>query len=430
MLTIKERRDPLKRKLSCNLNIYNTNKFKNITLMLNISFPISESKIPSRAILPYLFKRGFIEKDNIESIEEKLEELYGSKINFSIYKNNEFHVVSFIITIIDDNLTKEALISQALYYIKKMIYDSVIDTNFLNESMLEESKNELKNNLSNIYNNKMNYALQKFLEITYTGDNYTDFALGNVEKIDKLTISDVKNSYEELFYKAETDLFLTGKINEKHLKEYINEYFYVKTKENKLIEKRDNKIEPMVFKENLDIDQNILIIGYDTNIDTTLELITLQLVNIIVGKGMNSMLFKKIREEKQLAYYISSLIDMNNFAKRLIITSMIDPLNYNEVVELITEEINSIYQKGVTNDVLKYAKQELMNQILKAEDHPLGIIDKLLQNEKNNIPKNKTIYIDNINSIDTNTIMNYVKKIDLVTIYSLRRGENDIYKLS
>lgn len=400
--------------------------------MLNISFPISKNNISSRAILPYLFKRGFIENGSVESIEEKLEELYGSKIDFTIYKNKKFHIISFIITVIDDNLKKRSLLSEVLYYIKNMIYKSIVNSRFLNEDILEEAKKELKNSLMNVYNNKMNYALQKFLEITYTGDDYTDFALGSIEKINELTISDVKNSYEEIFYKAETDLFLTGKIDEVQLDKDINEHFQIKIKENtnKIIEKRDETIETIVFKEDLDIDQNILIIGYDTNINTTLDLIILQIVNIIVGKGMNSILFKRVREEKQLAYYISSLIDMNNFAERFIITSMIDPLKYNEVVELIIEEIKNIHRKGITSTTLKSAKQELTNQVLKAEDHPLGIIDKLLQSKKNNVPKDKTLYIDNINSIDISQIIDYVKRMNLVTIYSLRRGENAIYKLS
>lgn len=121
---------------------------------------------------------------------------------------------------------------------------------------------------------------------------------------------------------------------------------------------------------------------------------------------------------------------MNNFAERFIITSMIDPLKYNEVVELIIEEIKNIHRKGITSTTLKSAKQELTNQVLKAEDHPLGIIDKLLQSKKNNVPKDKTLYIDNINSIDISQIIDYVKRMNLVTIYSLRRGENAIYKLS
>lgn len=420
----------MENKLSCNLNICETNKFKNVTLMFNIKFPISKYKVASRAILPYIFKKGFMVKGNIESIEEKLEDIYGSKINFTIYKNKVYHVLSFTVTVIDSNLTKNTFINQVLEYISKMIFDSPIKYNMLNINMLEEIKNELRNSVLNIYNNKMNYALQKFLEITYTNENYADFSLGSIEDINKLSVNDVKCAYEEVFNIAECDLFLTGNIRKEELKQELNKFFYIRNNNNdsRVLEKGKNPT--TFFNENADINQNILIIGYKTNIADTLDLVTLQIINIIIGKGGSSLLFKKIREEKQLAYYISSLIDINNFGNRLIITSIIDSKKYDEVLKLITEEIKTTHQKIVTNCMLKSAKQELINQVLKSEDHPLGTIDKMLQNKKNGIPKNTHRYINSINSINMDQVVNVLKNLELATVYSLRRGEDGMCKLS
>ena len=83
------------------------------------------------------------------------------------------------------------------------------------------------------------------------------------------------------------------------------------------------------------------------------------LLNNVFGGAMSSRLFQKIREDRGLAYsvfsYPSSFEDCGLFS----IYAGSKPDNLKSVVKLIMEEINSIKDKGITEEELYDSKEQL-----------------------------------------------------------------------
>lgn len=90
----------------------------------------------------------------------------------------------------------------------------------------------------------------------------------------------------------------------------------------------------------------------------------LALLDTILGGGMSSRLFQKIREEKGLAYSVYSYHSLYSESGLMAIYAGTRPSKVEEVVKLINEEINSIVEKGVTSKELLRAKEHLKGQLI------------------------------------------------------------------
>ena len=90
----------------------------------------------------------------------------------------------------------------------------------------------------------------------------------------------------------------------------------------------------------------------------------LSILENILGGGMSSRLFQRIREERGLAYsvysYHSLYKDSGNFA----VYVGTRPANVNEVLSIIQNEIETIKRSGVAVDELARAKEHLKGQLV------------------------------------------------------------------
>ena len=95
----------------------------------------------------------------------------------------------------------------------------------------------------------------------------------------------------------------------------------------------------------------------------------LAVLDNILGGGMSSRLFQKIREERSLAYSIFSYHSMYVETGLVAIYAGTNPENTASVLELIKEELEQLLDKGITPEELQRAKGHLKgNLVLSLED--------------------------------------------------------------
>lgn len=90
----------------------------------------------------------------------------------------------------------------------------------------------------------------------------------------------------------------------------------------------------------------------------------LSLLENILGGGMSSRLFQKIREERGLAYSVYSYHSLYKDSGNLAIYVGTRLANVNEVLSIIRNEISSIRENGATADELERAREHLKGQMV------------------------------------------------------------------
>ena len=174
------------------------------------------------------------------------------------------------------------------------------------------------------------------------------------------------------------------------------------------------KYVPSFIKKEKDIEQVHLLLGYPGIPAGTTEAYTMAAINTMLGGGMSSRLFQKIREEHGLAYsvysYHSAFADTGLFA----IYAALNPSQTGDVLGLILEEVRRLFDEKIDKAQLNKTKEQLKsNYILSLES---------VSNRMNSIGRNM-LMLDRIVTADE-----LIQKIDAIDLDGFYRLCDKVFK--
>lgn len=232
-----------------------------------------------------------------------------------------------------------------------------------------------------------------------------DHSLGNTILGSEITVGGIKRKdIKEYLQKAYTPenliISVAGNIKKAEAIKFFNKTF------KDLSGKSEIKIPPVPeIKKNIRLkskktEQVHLIIGSKGVAQTDEERYTFTLLDNILGGSMSSRLFQEIREKRALAYSIYSFNQGFKGAGIFNIYAGTRKENFEQVIELITQEMAKIKRDGITKDEMERAKEFVKGSMV------LGLESS--NNRMNYIAKS-LFYYDRIIPIDE-----IFEKIDLV----------------
>jgi predicted Zn-dependent peptidase len=188
--------------------------------------------------------------------------------------------------------------------------------------------------------------------------------LGTPETIAGFTNEDCKKFMAARYSPRNVVVAIAGNINENEVLEKITEAFGKYTGAEDVFRENEAVYVPGFSLKEKDIEQVHLCVGFPgikTGID---ESYALAAVNTILGGGMSSRLFQKIREERGLVYsvysYNASYYDTGIF----LVYAALSPNNIHEVLSLVSQEIRGMFTNKITNEQLSKAKEQLKSNFL------------------------------------------------------------------
>jgi len=106
----------------------------------------------------------------------------------------------------------------------------------------------------------------------------------------------------------------------------------------------------------------------------------LYLLNTILGSGMSSRLFQKIREKRGLVYSVYSYLNLYHDAGAMVVYAGTTGENFKKVIELVMKEFAAI-SKNITDDELREAKSHLKGSLLLGLEGSESRMAKLAKDE-------------------------------------------------
>ena len=128
---------------------------------------------------------------------------------------------------------------------------------------------------------------------------------------------------------------------------------------------------------------------------------TLFLLNAILGGGMTSRLFQKIREEAGLAYSIYSDLDFYRDTGQICISAGVDPSDAQRTVDLVRRELRILCEQPVPEDELRDTRSQLTGGLYLSLEESGSVMNRLARAE---------IYDNTYSSVDET-----VRKLEEVT---------------
>ena len=406
------------------LTLIPESKFKTNLISVYIQRKLDRNEVTKNALLPGILKSGCNKYKTLGQLTDREEELYGSYLHAGASKRGESQVLGFSILSVNEKYLDEKILGQCIEFLNEIINNPLVIDGGFNEEYLNIEKEILKDSIMSIINDKGNYAMKRTNEIMFEGEPYSINGKGYIEDLDTIDRVGLYEHYKEVLKTSPIEIMIEGEFEESEVVELIKEKFQFDRGNIIDIPKEEyykEVDEVKEVKENMDIAQGKLVMGYRCNVDYLDEekYYSLLLGSRILGGGADSKLFINVREKESLCYTIYSTIQKSK--STMMVCSGIEAQNYEKTVNLVKEQVQKLKDGDITESKISNAKIAFINSLNSLNDE-IGRISDFYFSQS--ISKNKSDLDQIKNMINKSTkedIVEAVKNIELDTIYFLSK---------
>ncbi|HOM02895.1 MAG TPA: pitrilysin family protein [Acetivibrio sp.] len=331
--------------------------------------------------------------DSIDSIGGQLNAFTGKECTCYYTKTLDSHA-DIALDVLSDMFFNSRFDEKDIDIEKKVIMEEI--------GMYEDSPEELVHDI---------------LSETVWEDNSLGFPiLGTRETLFGINKDKIKAYMKDRYFPQNTVIAVAGNFKEDKIIDTIKQKFggwNDSGKNGKDIKNAEFKVNSKIKVK--DTEQIHICLGFEGIPHGSDELYPLLAVNNVLGGGMSSRMFQKIREEKGLVYSIYSYPSSYRNAGLFTIYAGMNAEHLERVVDLIVKEIKILLKEGLSKDELEKSKEQLKGNYI------LGL--ESTSSRMNSIGKSEVL-MDNIYTPDE-----ILKKIDAVNLESVEQIIKRIFRL-
>jgi len=310
----------------------------------------------------------------------------------------------------------------------KKIFDVVSDI-YLNSTFPEAEMHKEKGVIIeeiNMYEDLPNRHVQDLMMELLYGDQPAGWNIaGDKKNILKMKRDDFIK-YKKMHYLPEsTVVIVSGQVTEKEVMKEVNKIFGKIQRGNKIqkVKVKEVQDKPKVLVKFKKTDQTHFVLGMRTYDLFNKKSILLSVLGGVLGGGMSSRLFQKLREEMGVGYYVRAYNDAFTDHGFFQISAGVDNKRINEVILACLEECKKLKESLVGEEELNKVKEYLIGNMklsLEASDDIANFYggQELLKKEMKNIEE-KASDIRKVTSVQIKALANDIfndKKLNLALI--------------
>ncbi len=235
-----------------------------------------------------------------------------------------------------------------------------------NTAEIEKEKGVVIEELNMYEDLPMKKINDHFMQLLY-GDQPAGWDVGGTKAVVRTLTKDQITDYRTGHYLPQaTVVVVAGAMNETEMLKKIEASFGampmgVKVGKNPVIE---NQTEPRVLLVSKKVDQTHIVIGCRAFASNESRRFALEVLSDILGGGMSSRLFQKVREELGAAYYVKSSVDLFTDHGFLAVNAGVDQTKMYAVIDVVLSEMKRLADESVPAEELVRAKNHLIGRII------------------------------------------------------------------
>lgn len=209
---------------------------------------------------------------------------------------------------------------------------------------------------------KVHDVLEKLL---YGETSFGRPILGPAENIKKFSRADFVDYRKKHYIAEKTIVIVAGDVDEREVKAEVKKYFKniprgKKIPEPKIKESQTAPALKIHFKKT---DQAHMILSFRAFGAQDKRMSALELLSTILGQGMSSRLFQKMREEMGACYYVKTAVNDYTSYGSFAIATGIEARRAEEVVKALVAECRKLLDEEVSKEELDKAKEHYIGQL-------------------------------------------------------------------
>lgn len=409
------------------LHLINTERFKTIKFRVILNQPVEKEEIVLRNMLLDVLTRSCMKYPSKKELVKQGQYLYGTSLYAKGYRIGKRQLINIYMTILNEKYTEIGILEKSLELLSEVIFNPKVEDNKIDADNYNFAYKQNQEMIKNLKDSKGKYAMIRMLENMDDNKEYTYNEYGYKADLEKQNSTLLYNYYNKVINTSKVDIYVIGNLDNTNIEELIDKYMKFNNNsvndDNPIIYHDDFRNEVKIVKEQDNNNQSNLVIGCKLNNLSNFEMnYVLTIYNIIFGGTADSKLFKNIREEHSLCYYVTSSI--NKLDNLMFIRSGINKNNFDKVIELIKENMELMNNGEFTDEDIDKAKQSYLSFVDEIKDNDDAIIETYIAHDIlgiDLIDKRK----EQVMKITKEDIINVSKKIKMDTIYLLEGDKNE-----
>lgn len=401
-------------------------KFKNITMSLKLCNELTRENITKRTLLSFMFTAGTNTNPSPKHFSTYLEGMYGARFSSSISSKGKASIINLSSVVVNEKflIDKENLLEKQVEIFKDVLLHPYIIDNKFDDKIFEIKKKELKEKIRANKDDKFTYSFEQLLK-TMGKETYLGISTSGYEQeIDQIGNEELYQYLLTCLLEDKKYLYIVGDIDETII-DSLNNTLSFDTQPTLLLPAynfitTNSTVNEVI--ETQEINQAKLNMGYSIDCNLTSEHhYAFTLFNAIFGGYSQSKLFKVVREEHSLCYYVSSNYDAFNGV--MMVCAGIENNDYEKTKDLIQEQLKAMQDGEFSQEELDMAKMMLKNAYVKSNDEPGSMIAMAFNRDLIGKKDVENKFLEQIQAITKDDIINASKAIKLDTIFLLTGGE-------
>lgn len=403
-----------------NLHYLHTKKFKTTTLGIYFHRPLNREEVTINALVPNVLRRGCPLFPESKLLSGQLDELYGAKLDVGVRKKGDSQIIHINFEFVNETFISKS--QPVLDNILTLAQSMVLEQSHFSKQYVNQEKENLKQHILSLINDKRSYAINRCTEIMCEGEPYGINELGFIDDIEGIDENTLYEHYKNVILKSPIDIFICGDVDifwvEQHIAEIFSNVEPITTKYPKtVVVKNVDSVKNITETEQ--ISQGKLSLGFRTKIQPVDDkYASLLIYNAVLGGGPSSKLFNNVREKLSLAYYAMSRIDM--FKGIMTINSGIEVANFQTAYDEIIKQFEAIKNADITDEEMSSAILSTVNNIKSMADSALVMEDYWLNRIIIGVPRTFEEITNMVQKITKEQVAEVAKNIELDTVYFLK----------
>ena len=278
----------------------------------------------------------------------------------------------------------------------------------------------------NMYEDLPMRRVQEFFTNLLYGDQPAGWDIaGKKEIIRRINRNDFIEYQKNHYLGKSTTVVVTGNFNEKEAVKKIESAFSgIRTgKKVQKLKTVESQKSPRIFLKMKETDQAHLVVGVRAFDIFDKRKYAINLLADILGGGMSSRLFQKLREEMGAAYYVKSEADLLSDHGFLTVSAGVDNNKVSEAIKAVVEEFERLVKEPVEKEELQRVKDRCVGGLimgLETSDQLAGfyggqeIITKKIVSPEETIKKIQAVKVEEISAVAKDIFKN--NKLNLAII--------------
>ena len=298
------------------LHLHRLPLFKTVRVDLCISEKLRPGRNTCLALISRLLERGTRSLPDLQSLNRYVDDLYGAHYYAEVERMGDFHYIHMCLEVADQRYLGPGapdVLARGMAFLNEILSAPAGDGASFRGDYLAQEKRVLSEIIADRLNDKMSYAQRRCIEEMCRGEAIALSPMGDVADLPAIEAGALLHFHREILAANRLDVFISGDVDQERARNLAVQLIDWRRDPGPVaVGEPLQHHRPTVREvfEYRDVQQATLVAGYRTGVGYGDEdYPALVLLNLLLGGEGTSRLFKSLREDAGLCYYVASHLE-------------------------------------------------------------------------------------------------------------------------